>query len=469
MPTSSKGRPFDQGYANQIYSELLEQARVIGIKHTASFSNNPGVILADAAEQLASYGVATLYNLAERTWTELEEQTDPSNPDGQPITVEVTHREVYDKTTGQVLPLRELNNAAGGGFTWYAIQFAGEVPIVVAWKEATGLDAFAAQVGSILNLPPVRALILAFSVFSPIPGGLSYMAAWTNSIGTAALTSVGINAAAYPLLTKMVGSVAISTIQSGGNLSAAVQNLAVNEVAQLVGGAIGGAVDSQTVGKVATAVAKAELTGGQIPLAVAADLGIDVLTEGVRAVSDYTFGDNNYSLFPEDSFAFGQGLKVPTDASLGLDVEMFDASDLVYDYEIYKAPDNTMIGIRVDGTVLAETTDGKTYDVTSIWDDLPSLDDLNKTLKGLTQLAVTGTTLTNIIEGKPATGTRPAPGTVQTLADGSTVTYNANGTVTRRLPNGQVISSTSQASSTAAMQNLTPLLAIGGIGLLLAS
>ena len=469
MPTSSKGRPFDQGYANQIYSELLEQARVIGIRHTASFSNNPGVILADAAEQLASYGVATLYNLAERTWTELEEQTDPSNPDGQPITVEVTHREVYDKTTGQVLPLRELNNAAGGGFTWYAIQFAGEVPIVVAWKEATGLDAFAAQVGSILNLPPVRALILAFSVFSPIPGGLSYMAAWTNSIGTAALTSVGINAAAYPLLTKMVGSVAISTIQSGGNLSAAVQNLAVNEVAQLVGGAIGGAVDSQTVGKVATAVAKAELTGGQIPLAVAADLGIDVLTEGVRAVSDYTFGDNNYSLFPEDSFAFGQGLKVPTDASLGLDVEMFDASDLVYDYEIYKAPDNTMIGIRVDGTVLAETTDGKTYDVTSIWDDLPSLDDLNKTLKGLTQLAVTGTTLSNIIEGKPATGTRPAPGTVQTLADGSTVTYNANGTVTRRLPNGQVISSTSQASSTAAMQNLTPLLAIGGIGLLLAS
>lgn len=469
MPTSSKGRPFDQGYANQIYSELLEQARVIGIRHTASFSNDPGVILADAAEQLASYGVATLYNLAERTWTELEEQTDPSNPDGQPITVEVTHREVYDKTTGQVLPLRELNNAAGGGFTWYAIQFVGEVPIVVAWKEATGLDAFAAQVASILSLPPMQALMLAFGYFKPIPGGASYLATWSNSIGSAALASVGIDAAANQLLTKVVGNVAIGTITSGGKIDKAILNAVAIEVGNEIGKYTAGAVDSKLAGDVAAAVAKAELTGGKIPLAVAADLGIDVLTEGVRAVSDYTFGDNNYSLFPEDSFAFGQGLKVPTDASLGLDVEMFDASDLVYNYEIYKAPDNTMIGIRVDGTVLAETTDGKTYDVTSIWDDLPSLDDLNKTLKGLTQLAVTGTTLSNIIEGKPATGTRPAPGTVQTLADGSTVTYNANGTVTRRLPNGQVISSTSQASSTAAMQNLTPLLAIGGIGLLLAS
>lgn len=469
MPVNSKGKPFDQGAANQIYTELLEQAQLLKIRHTASFTKEQNWIMGDAAEILAAYGVTSLYNLTEKRWSEEEYQTDPGNPDGQPILVTVEKREVYDSTTGKQIPLNELNNSQGDGFTWYSIQFAGEVPIVVAWKELTGAKAFAAQVGSIMSLPPVQALMLAFSFVPVFPGGPTYMAIWTQSVGASALGAVGINAAANPLLTKIVGSVAISTIRSGGNLSNAVLAAAATEVGSLVGDTVGAAIDSETLGKVAAAATKAEITGGKIPTAFVAELGIDLATEGTEAVSNYLFG-NDY---------LGTGLLTsPDDYGLGIDTSEFqfepiDVSSIGVDeinyWDFGTTDDGTLLGFSVDGAVLAETTDGKTYDVTSIWDNLPSLNDLNNTLKGLTQLAVTGTTLSNIIEGKPATGTRPAPGTVQRLPDGSMLTYNANGTVTRTLPDGRVISNTSNLQQQANMQNLTPLLAIGGVALLLAS
>ena len=295
------------------------------------------------------------------------------------------------------------------------------------------------------------------------------MASWTQSVGASALGAVGINAAANPLLTKIVGSVAISTIRSGGNLSNAVLAAAATEVGSLVGDTVGAAIDSETIGKVAAAATKAEITGGKIPAAFAAELGIDLATEGIETVSNYLFNDDY----------LGTGLQTsPDDWGLGIDTSEFqfepiDVSSIGVDeinyWDFGVSNDGTLIGMSVDGAVLAETPDGKTYDVTSIWDSLPSLDDLNKTLKGLTQLAVTGTTLSNIIEGKPTTGSRPAAGTVQRLPDGSTLTYNANGTVTRQLPDGRVISNTTNLQAQANMQNLTPLLAIGGVALLLAS
>lgn len=468
MPIDSKNRPYDQGAANLIYTQLLEQLQLLKIRHTASFSNDPGVILADAANQLASFGVASLYDLAERRWIETQEQTDLSNPDGQPILVDVEMREVFDSKTGRIIPLRELNNAAGDGFTWYAIQFAGDVPILVSWKELTGIKAFQAQVASIMSLPPVQALMLAFAVFPMFPGGPTLMASWTNSVGASALGAVGINAAANPLLTKMVGSVAISTLRSGGDLSKAVENLVANEVAALVGSTIGTAIDSETVGRVAAAATKAEITGGSIPAGLVAELGIDLATEGIQQVS---------SLFPNDDL--GTGLVYTPGPDLGFQAygnvfgDITETSTIglqAIDYwDIGVTDDNTMIGISIDGRVLAETTDGNSFDITSIWNDLPSLSDLNNTLKGLTQLAVTGQTLTNIIEGKPSTATRPPAGTTVRNADGSTTTYNANGTVTRRLPDGRVIGSTSNVQQQAQMQNLTPLIALGGVALLLAS
>jgi hypothetical protein len=90
-------------------------------------------------------------------------------------------------------------------------------------------------------------------------------------------------------------------------------------------------------------------------------------------------------------------------------------------------------------------------------------------LKSIGAVALTGVQIGNIIEGKPPTGTRPPPGSTVRNADGSTTTYNYDGTVTRRLADGRVISSTAAVGQQANMQNLTPLLAVGGLALLLAS
>ena len=495
MPVDSKGRPYDQVAANLIYTQLLEQLQLLSIRHTASFSNDPRVILADAANQIASFGVASLYDLAERKWIEEELQPDPGNPDGQPITVQVEKRIVYDSRTGREINTLELNNRAGDGFTWYSIQFAGDVPIVVSWKELTGAKAFAAQVGAIMNLPPVQALFLAFALVPMFAGGPTYMAAWTQSVGSTALGAVGINAAANPLLTKLVGSVAISTLRSGGNLSGAVKNLIINEVTQLVGSTVGTAVNSETVGRVAAAAVEYEI-GGKVPLQFVLDLGVDVAT-GFTDVQNIFTGStvetikkepgavDNY-LFDDDAFP---------------DVSIYDPGELpLFDYEVSFTPEmqNLAIqlgseqsaldawqeyefGITADGTIiatdkytgtsLAETKDGKTYNVTGFIDSLipTSLADLNNTLKSIGAVAITGVQLSNIIEGKPPTAQRPAAGTTVRNADGSTTTYNANGTVTRRLADGRVISSTAAVGQQAQMQNLTPLLAIGGVALLLAS
>jgi hypothetical protein len=495
MPVDSKGRPFDQAAADQIYTQLVEQFQLLGVRHTASFSNDPAAIMRDAANQLASYGVASLYDLTEKAWTEQQYQQDPSNPDGQPILVDVPMRQVFDSRTGREIPLNELNNSRGDGFTWYAIQFAGDVPILVSWKELTGAAAFAAQVGSIMNLPPVQALFLAFALVPMIAGGPTYMAAWTQSVGSTALGAVGINAAANPLLTKLVGSVAISTLRSGGNLSGAVKNLIVSEVAALVGSTVGTAVNSETVGRVAAAATEYEI-GGKVPVSFLVDLGIDVAT-GYTDIQNVFTGSTIESIKKEpgavDNYLF--------DDDAMPDVSIYDPGELpIFDYEVAFTPEMQQLaiqlgseqsaldawqqyefGITADGTIiatdkytgtsLAETKDGKTYNVTGFLDSLiPSnLDQLNSTLKSIGAVAITGVQLSNIIEGKPPTGVRPPPGTVVRNADGSMTQYNANGTVTRILPDGRQISSTAAIGQQAQMQNLTPLLAIGGIALLLAS
>ena len=479
MPVDSKGRAFDQTAANQIYSELLEQLELLKIKHTASFSNVPGVILADAAEQLASFGVTSLYNLAEKRWTQIEDQTDPGNPDGQPIQVEVNYRQVYDKTTGREIDTRKLNNSRGGGFTWYAIEFAGLIPIVVAWKEATGLDAFAAQVAGFLSIPAVQVALLALGYFGPIPGGASYLATWSNQIGTAALGSIGVSAAANPLLTKIIGNAAIGTITSGGKIDRAILNSVAIAVGSEVSQYVGQAVDSQTAGQAAGAAAKAAITGGQIPQQVLIDVGIDVATIGIKEVSDYLYTTDDYTFTPEslwpDDFTMpvysndplGTGL-LPDPTQIGIGFEAQGGmglqlpqitSDSLYDWDIGVTSDGTLIGTsKTTGAILAETTDGKTYDVSSIWDSIPSLDDLNRTLKSLTGLATTAVTLTKIVEGKPVGTQSLAVGQRQTLSDGSVIVRNANGPITRTLPDGRSVTTTSTG------QPVTPAGGMGDIG-----
>lgn len=537
MPTNSKGRQFNQADADLIFAQLEEQKRILKIDHQGSWTNDDALLMRDAAELLAGYGLQSLYDL-QQTYRDLvytiETVTDDyglqyqyvatasrsyddegrliilydrireASPDdlkefeqtGQVTDQELA--EVINKKTRQPFPLNEINNSRGDGFTWYTINFAGGIPVMVAWKEKTGLGKLGETIGKFLSSPGFQLFVLALSFIPIAPGAGSVLANLSNQIGTGVMGALGVDVAANPLLTKLVGDAAIRTVAAGGDLEKAGISIATGQVTGAVGSEvtdvaadIGGLSpeSAKLAGDVAATVVRAEITNGSIPAALAINVGADLITEGAKALD--IFGDDSAGTgliytpgINEDIFAgpaAGTGL-IPTFGTPDVGIEsefgfkelvntdLIGVNEINY-WDIGVTPDGTMVGTRADGTVLAETRDGKTYNVTSIWDKLPSVDDLNKTLKGLTTLAVTGTQLTNIIEGKPVsyTGQRPPPGTVVRNADGGTSTYNYDGTVTRRLANGQVISSIGNIQQQAQMQNLTPLLAIGGIGLLLAS
>lgn len=74
------------------------------------------------AKQLASYGVSSLKDLTENRYT-VEERDPYYFDDGEAPMVTVEKKEVINSKTGEVIPLNELNNSGGSGFTWYKVDF----------------------------------------------------------------------------------------------------------------------------------------------------------------------------------------------------------------------------------------------------------------------------------------------------------------------------------------------------------
>ena len=559
MPTNSRGKSFNQADADLIFQQLQEQKRILKIDHSGSWTNDDDLLMRDAAEILAGFGVASLYDL-EAVYTETNylieserldsedgsstyrywvskitrpgyeesygdgswwipdqyERLREATPDdlaefeknGKITVTEWT--DTINRKTRQRVPLNELNNRRGDGFTWYTINFHGGIPVMVAWKEKTGLGRLGQQVGKFLASPGFQIFILALSFIPIAPGAGSILSNLANSIGTSAMNAIGVNAAANPLLTKIVGDAAIRTVTSGGDLEKALTMAVVGDPLRDLVGVVGSEVSSlaydigeltpqaaKVVGDVAATAVRAEIVGGSIPQALALNLAIDLGTEAARGVNEGFFrettqtiqtgtkGVDNY-LFDDDAFPdvsiYDPGEFPSFDYDVAITSEMQNlavqlgteqsALDAWQQYEFGITADGTIVATdKYDGSTFAETKDGKTYNVTGFFDSLipSSLDELNKTLKSIGAVAITGVQLSNIIEGKPPTAQRPPAGTTVRNADGSTTTYNANGTVTRRLADGRVISSTAAVGQQATMQNLTPLLAIGGVALLLAS
>jgi hypothetical protein len=560
MPVNSKGREFNQAAADLIFSQLEEQRRILKIDHRGSWTDDDALLMRDAAELFAGYGLQSLYDLQpvyrdnvysiqdvideygivtyryvanliapERVESDGEggsyiappaydeiRQASPEDIAQFEQTGRVVDTEligVINKKGGGSFPLNEINNRRGDGFTWYTVNFHGGIPVMVAWKEKTGLGALGQSIAKFLSTPGFQIFILALSFIPVAPGMGSVLSNIANSIGTSAMNAIGLNPAANPLLTKIVGDAAIRTVTSGGDVEKALTMAVVGDPLRDAVGFIGSEVSgiaydigeltpeaSKIVGDVAATAVRAEILGGSIPQALAVNLAIDVGTEAARGIEQGFFRDtqpittgagtvDNY-LFDDDSISdisiyneFEGGTPLPVfDYDVTFTPEMQSlarqlgseqsALDAWQEYEFGITADGTIIATdKYTGTSLAETKDGKTYNVTGFIDSLipTSIDDLNKTLKSIGAVAITGVQLSNIIEGKPPTAQRPAPGTTVRNADGSTNTYNLDGTVTRRFADGRVISSTAAVGQQAQMQNLTPLLAIGGVALLLAS
>ncbi|NBW20428.1 MAG: hypothetical protein EBR82_71915, partial [Caulobacteraceae bacterium] len=155
-----KGREYDVDVANNLKNEIANQTNVLGVNHQASFSKDQDKIITDMANQLASYGVTSLADLKENKYT--VEERDPFHyDDSEAPMVTVEKKEVINSKTGEVIPLNELNNSAGKGFTWYNIDFVDGQAVPYAWKEATGAGALGDQIQSIVSIPPIAAALTA--------------------------------------------------------------------------------------------------------------------------------------------------------------------------------------------------------------------------------------------------------------------------------------------------------------------
>lgn len=151
----SKGRPYNASDYENIKKQLTEQANA-GVKHKASFSSNQTEIIDDMAKQLASYGVKSIYDLKQEIYTDLEYPTTTTDEAVEPT--EVQKQRVINSATGQEIPLNELNNSRGSGFTYYKIEFADGIPVPYGYKENTGFSAFVDQVSDVAK-PLTPALI----------------------------------------------------------------------------------------------------------------------------------------------------------------------------------------------------------------------------------------------------------------------------------------------------------------------
>ena len=179
-----------------LVDQLKAQQQVTGITHQASFSKDQDAIIKDMAEKLGKYGVQSLEDLKPITG-EKEYFAVPSIDDNGNI----TGYELYDQNpypsdgpsplpvrqatasdiaqlqskgtitenvgvlnarTGQEIPVNELNNAKGSGFTYYKIEFSPDgVAVPYGFKEATGAGALGDQIKSIASLPPIAAALAA--------------------------------------------------------------------------------------------------------------------------------------------------------------------------------------------------------------------------------------------------------------------------------------------------------------------
>ena len=117
----SKGRQYNPADYENVKKQLTEQASA-GVNHKASFSSNQAEIIDDMAKQLASYGVKSIYDLKQEIYTDLEYPTTTTDEAVEPT--EVQKQRVINSATGQEIPLNELNNSRGSGFTYYKIEFA---------------------------------------------------------------------------------------------------------------------------------------------------------------------------------------------------------------------------------------------------------------------------------------------------------------------------------------------------------
>ena len=225
-----KGREYSLADYENLKYEISNQTNILGVNHQASFSKSQDEIIDDMAKQLASYGVSSLADLKENKYT-VQERDPYYFDDGEAPTVMVEKKDVINSKTGEVIPLNELNNAAGKGFTWYNIDFVEGQAVPYAWKEATGAGALGNQIQSIVSIPPVAAALTAATAGALQPTAKDIATSLLPDNASKYLINTTANALANAAATTAVTSAATGDLgvglQAGGTvlLSAGLNKL----------------------------------------------------------------------------------------------------------------------------------------------------------------------------------------------------------------------------------------------------
>lgn len=201
----------------------------------------------------------------------------------------------YDASGAGVL---DLWDAAGSGhIKWSPVAVpTGAVVFVPVWASSSDVPV------------EVVAIIGIAAAFAGFPA----------MIGEAVLGAEA--AAAYPLASKAVGSVALQTALTGGDIEAATRSAAASLVGAEFGNVVGSGLDSAQIGKVAAAAATAAIQGGDVEKAVLkslVDIGAKAMDE---TLVDYGTGDWDPSL-----------MEYVTLDDLGIDPGTVDTSDILAD------------------------------------------------------------------------------------------------------------------------------------------
>ena len=212
----------------------------------------------------------------------------------------------YDSTDAGVLDL--WDPAGSGHIKWSPVAApSGVVVFMPVWASSSDVP---------VEVVAIIGIAAAFAGFPAL-------------IGEAVLGAQA--AAAYPLAAKAVGSVALQTVLTGGDVELAVRSAAASLVGAEFGNVVGSGLDSAQIGKIAAAAATAAVQGGDIDKAVLRSL-VDI---GARAMDEIDFPPGDFTdpvdmpTFYIDPGLLGDSGDWMTLDDLGIDPGTVDTSEIL--------------------------------------------------------------------------------------------------------------------------------------------
>ena len=165
------------------------------------------------------------------------------------------------------------------------------------------------------------------SWWQPLVPLVAFAGAFIGLPGLLGEAILGAEAAiAYPVATKTLGSVALQTALTGGDIEAAARSAAASLVGAEFGNVVGSGLDSAQIGKVAAAAATAAVQGGDIDKAVLRSL-VDI---GARAMDEIDFPPGDFTDPVDVWMPTFEGDWMTLD-DLGIDPVTVDTSEILAD------------------------------------------------------------------------------------------------------------------------------------------